>query len=210
MEFKFSCDFIEFESKVWYRGIDFEYESQQLLEVLNQATKENDVQSYIKSSEKWFIPASLFKDYDFGHHEAFLLPEKSLGAEYRVDYLLIGKNSGGYHFVFVEFEDVNVPYKLLRSNEESSPVRKGLVQINDWKRWMDKNKEYFLSNLGLPFKVFNISSWSIHYCLVVSRREKMDDIAREMREQKAFDIPGLRIVSYDRLVDNVRRLTNGF
>ena len=123
MESTLPNHFFEFVSG-WNDNIDFGYESKMLLKVLDNAQKENDIQKYIKDNKKWFIPASIFEDYDFGHHEAYIVPEQALGSEYRVDYMLLGKNSLGYHFVFVEFEDVNVDFKLKTSNAESAPVKK--------------------------------------------------------------------------------------
>lgn len=38
----------------------------------------------------------------------------------------------------------------------------------------------------------------------------MSDIANEMRSQMQHETPGLHIVTYDRLVDNVKMLSNGF
>ena len=35
------------------------------------------------------------------------------------------------NFVFVEFEDVNVDYRLKTANSETDKVRKGLNQIRD-------------------------------------------------------------------------------
>lgn len=46
----------------------------------------------------------------------------------------------------------------------------------------------------------------INYCLVVGRRNRMDDVANQMRGQSQHDVPGLRIVSYDRLVDGERQM----
>jgi len=191
-------------------NIDFEKEADIFLSVLDSATRENDVQQYIKQNKKWFIPGALFKDYDFGHHSAYLIPEQSLGAEYRVDYMLLGNNSIGHQIVLVEFEDVNVDYRIKSSNCESSAVRKGLAQISDWKRWMDDNRAYFLKSCGLSEIINNIPSWGIHYCLVVSRRNRMDEIANLLRGQRQHETPELHIVSFDRLVDNVRNLANGF
>lgn len=152
----------------------------------------------------------MFKDYNFGHHEAFIVPEQTLGAEYRVDYMLLGRNSIGFQIVLVEFEDVNVDYKIQTSNIETDSVRKGLAQIKDWKRWMDCNREYFMKSCGLNNMSGNIPTWGINYCLVVSRRSRMDDSANQMRGQSQYETPALHIVTYDRLVDNVRRLCNGF
>lgn len=191
-------------------NIDFEKEANQFQQVLDAATKENDVQQYIKLTGKWFIPASLLKDYDFGHHSAYLVPEQSLGAEYRADYMLLGHNSIGHQIVLVEFEDVNVDYTIKSSNSETVAVRKGLTQIRDWKRWMDDNRAYFLKSCGLSEIANSIPSWGIHYCLVVSRRARMNEVSNQMRGQMQHESPELHIVTYDRLVDNVRELTNGF
>ncbi len=209
MDFNTPDKFIEFQLG-WYRGVDFDLEASSLLESLDDAGKENDIQKYIKENKKWFIPASLFEDYDFGHHEAYIVPEQGLGAEYRVDYMLLGKNSIGYNIVLVEFEDVNVDYKIQSANIESESVRKGLGQIRDWKRWIDRNKEYFFKSCGMEDISANVPSWGIHYCLVVGRRDRMDRNANQMRRQSEYESPGLHIVSYDRLVDNVKRLHNGF
>ncbi|WMC92352.1 Shedu anti-phage system protein SduA domain-containing protein [Kineothrix sp. MB12-C1] len=209
MDYIVPDNFYKFKSD-WYQNIDFDYESELLLDVLNQASKENDIQSYIKENEKWFIPASIFEDYDLGHHEACIIPEQRLGAEYRADYMLLGRNSIGHHIVLIEFENVNVDYKVRTSNMESESVRKGIVQIKDWKRWMDDNRKYFMESCGLTNISGNIPIWGIHYCLVVSRRDRMDNTANQMRGQTQYETPALHIVTYDRLVDNVKKLSNGF
>ncbi len=209
MDFKVPSNFIEFDLG-WYQGIDFDQEADQLLNILNNAKKENDIQRYIKDNKKWFIPASLFEDYDFGHHEAFIVPEQALGVDYRVDYMLLGRNSIGHHIVFVEFENVNVDYKIKTSNMETESVRKGMAQIKDWKRWIDSNKDYFMKSCGLSSISANIPTWGIRYCLVVSRRDRMDETVNQMRRQSELEMSGLHIVSYDRLVDNVKKLHNGF
>jgi len=209
MDFIAPVNFIDLNQ---YRNakIDFDYEAQQLRTALDTSKKENDIQQYIKNNRKWFIPGSLLRDYDFGHHDAYLVPEQPLGAEYRADYMLLGRNSIGYHIVLVEFEDVNIEYKLASTNAETLSVRKGLTQIRDWKCWMDNNKNYFLDSCGLSDIRSSIPSWGIHYCLVVSRRKYMDDGANQMRGQMQAETPRLHIVTYDRLIDNTKKLTNGF
>ena len=194
----------------WFRAYDFDYEADELLNVLNKAEKENDIQQYIKNNQKWFIPASIFECYDFGHHEAYIVPEQQLGHKYRADYMLIGRNSIGYNIVLVEFEDVNVDYKIKTYNAETEAVRKGIAQINDWKRWMNDNRMHFLRECIPADFISNVPPWGIRYCLVVSRREKMDNVANDIRGQQSEHDPSLKIITYDRLVDNVRRLSNGF
>lgn len=179
----------------WYRDIDLHYEAEQLLKVLDSAQKENDIQRYIKENKKWFIPASIFEDYDFGHHEAYISIEQPLGAEYRADYMLLGRNSIGHHIVLVEFEDVNVDFRLQTSNMETEAVRKGMAQINDWKRWMDSNRPYFLQSCGLSDVGRNIPTWGITYCLVVGRRKRMDDTSNQMRGQIEYE-RGIHVITY--------------
>lgn len=195
-----------------YRGsaIDFNKEARLLCAALDASCKENDIQRYIKNNQKWFIPGSLLRDYDFGHHGAYLVSEQPLGAEYRADYMLLGRNSLGYHVVLVEFEDVNTEYNMKNENTERVSVRKGLTQIRDWKRWIDDNRQYFLESSGLSSIKENIPSWGFNYCLVVSRRRLLNDAANQMRRQQQEEMHQLRIVTYDRLVDNVELLVNGF
>lgn len=191
------------------RKTDFKKEAELLRAELDKASKENDIQSYIKNNKKWFVPLSILKSYDFGHHFACVVPEYSLGNEYRVDYLLIGKNSLGYQFVFVEFEDVNVDFRNKTSNSVTEKVRKGITQLKDWRRWIDKNKNYFEGKEGIKEFCRDIPSWGFHYCLVVGRRERMDNISNILRGEMQDDFRGLKIISYDRLVDNVSLMHNG-
>ncbi len=90
--------------------------------------------------------------------------------------MLIGKNSDGYSIVLVKFENANTEFILKTENAEAESVRKGLTQIRDWKRWLDSNREY------------------------------MNDRVRELRSQLVYEMQNLKIVSFDRLVDNVCKL----
>ena len=170
---------------------------------LNKSTKEEDIQRYIKENKKWVIPGSIFEEYNFGHHGKYLFPEQQLGSEYKADYCLLGKNSDGYHIVLVEFENPSKPYMLKSSNTESEEVRKGLTQISDWERWLDSNRSYFLNSMGLTSKGINIPTYRFHYCLVVSRRNLMDNDAKELRSHKISKINNLNIITYDRLLDYI-------
>lgn len=61
MDYTVPENFYEFKCG-WYRGIDLDYEAEQLLKVPDAAQKENDIQHYIKENKKWFIPASILKN----------------------------------------------------------------------------------------------------------------------------------------------------
>lgn len=61
-----------------YHSLDCQQESEELLEVIKTARKESDVQDYIKRNKKWFVPLSILKAYDFGHHFSCVVPEYQL------------------------------------------------------------------------------------------------------------------------------------
>ena len=67
-----------------YRLLDCKREAKELLDIINSSKKESDLQSYIKSNQKWFIPLSILKAYDFGHHfsffEEFIISSNSLAS----------------------------------------------------------------------------------------------------------------------------------
>lgn len=112
--------------------------------------------------------------------------------------------------VLVEFEKANVPFILTSSNTEHESVRKGITQIPDWKRWLDDNREYFLKSSGFRDKGIDIPTLRIFYCLVVSRREFMDSRATDLRSQICYEMNNIKIISYNRLVDNIVKLNNGY
>ena len=192
------------------RRLDLLKEAQIYREVLYKSESEQQIQKYIKENRKWFIPGSILKNYNFGHHDAYLFPELKLGAEYVVDYALLGKNSSGYSLVLTEFEKPNTPFMILTSNTESHSVRKGLTQIRDWKRWMEDNRNYFFESMGLKNRGIYIPISRIFYCIVVSRRDYMDKKSRDLRSELCYERNNTDIISFDRLGDNICKLTEGY
>jgi hypothetical protein len=62
-----------------------------LIEIGKPTATETSIMKFIKQNQAYFIVGSLLKEYNFGHHEAFVIPEFLFGNTYRVDYLMIGK-----------------------------------------------------------------------------------------------------------------------
>ncbi|AMJ41394.1 Shedu anti-phage system protein SduA domain-containing protein [Anaerotignum propionicum] len=189
-----------------YKDMDFELEASKLQNIIYTAENELKIQQYIKQNKKWFIPGSIFLDYNFGHHDAYLFPEQQLGNEYAADYMLVGKNSDGYSIVLIEFEKANTHYLITSANTESESVRKGLTQIQDWKRWIDSNRDYFLKNIELLQQGIDVPVYRIYYYLVVSRRDFMNLTALDVRSQSMYEKINTKIVTFDRLVDNIKKL----
>lgn len=190
--------------------LDLGVESTYFKDIIDKAENENEIQRYIKNNRKWFIPASIYKEYNFGHYGAYLFTEMALGGEYFTDYALLGKSSDGYSIVLIEFEKANVPFIISSSNTEHESVRKGITQIRDWKRWLDYNREYFLRSSGFTEKGIDIPTSRIYYCLVVSRRDLMNNVAKDLRSQICYEMNNTKILSFDRLVDNILKLDNGY
>lgn len=191
------------------RNIDYKKESALFLEQLNISKNEHDIQTYIKDNKKWFIPLSVIYN-DYGIYNAagnYLYKELPLGKDYKSDYAILGHNSDGYKLLLMEFE---TPSKIdilqKNSNEFTKEVRKGLTQLEDWKLWFENNREYFIRSMNYSDENINFSLSQIHYLLVISRRECFDSRANDKRNQYCFENRNIKIVSYDRLVDNIASL----
>src|SRR5690606_16902163 len=99
---------------------------------------ERGVLQFIRENRAYFIIASVLCNYDFGHHGAFLFPEFPLSTNFVTDYLVIGRNSGGHEFIFIEIESV---YGAVTTKDGSfgESIRKGVKQVEDWQFWLEKN-----------------------------------------------------------------------
>jgi hypothetical protein len=171
-------------------------------------TTERNILNFIKENQTYFIIGSILKDnYSFGHHSLFIFPEFSLPPNYCVDYLLVGQNSNGYHFVFIELEN---PYQniTLQDGSFGNTIRKGINQINDWKIWIEAN----FSHLRLVFegykndtetlpKEFNVfDNTRIHFVVVAGRRTDYDDKTYRLRREYQQDSK-ISVIHYDNLLD---------
>jgi len=122
--------------------------------------------------------------------------------------MLIGKDSGRYSLVLVELETLNTEYLIGTANMESESVRKGLTQLQDWKRWLENNREYFMRDIGLREFGIDIPTYKTYFYLVVGRKKYMNKIAIEVRAQSMYERHNIKIVTFDRLLENVRKLGN--
>ncbi len=172
---------------------------------------ERDIQKFIKDNRAWFIIASILKNnYPFGNHAIFIFPEFQLPPDYKVDYLLVGKNSDGYHFVFVELE---APYGRITCNNGSygNSLRKGITQIDNWECWIEQNfsslKLVFqgLTNkdIVLPNEFRDFDKTRVHYLVIAGRRT---DFNERTYRKKRLDLEQrkLLIIHYDNLIDFAR------
>lgn len=181
-------------------------------ELLNKrGITELDIKRYIQDNGYYHIPAAIFEGYSFGHHEAVLFKEFQLGTTYQVDYLLAGKASGGWQFIFVEFEN---PYGAvtLKDGNLGEVIRMGLNQIDDWKTYIEAHyatiQEEFEKHTQnmLPKEFLRYDATRMHFVVVAGRRNHYDNEITRMHQRRIERERNIRLIHYDNLLDSARRL----
>ncbi|WP_171654151.1 Shedu anti-phage system protein SduA domain-containing protein [Paenibacillus foliorum] len=181
------------------------------LEMLDTpGTPERTVLNWLRENKAYFIIASILKYYSFGHHEAFIFPELRLGTTLQVDFLIIGKNSGGYEFIFIELE-ARYGKITMADGELGDVFRKGIRQVKDWGDWLEVYFTSFQETLlkyknleqPLPLEFLKPDRTRFHYVVVGGRRtdfnEKTYRIKRRIREEQNIDL-----LHYDNLYDTAK------
>jgi hypothetical protein len=173
---------------------------------------ERKILKFIKEYEAYFIIASIVKDYSFGHHSLFVFPEFQLSNDYKPDYVIVGKNSDGHHFIFVELES---PYGniIIGDGNFGEAIRTGINQTRDWNVWLQKNfsqirqefEKYSKENDILPNEFHNFDATRIHYVVIAGRRTDFDEKSRRLRREE-FDTRKTKIMHYDNLIETAQRV----
>lgn len=186
-------------------------------------TNERTILKFINQYGNYHIIASILYQYNFGHHGAYVFREFKLGTSYVADYLIIGKSSGGYEFIFVELQKPkgNITKK---DGTFGSDIRDGLDQIDDWKRWLDSNystlyenfKKYKNKNIHkldnetriLTDEFIKYDSTRMHFVVVAGRRsdfkanqEVTYSLKRALKKER-----NINLIHYDNLVDLSKKL----
>mgnify|MGYP000262402918 CR=1 FL=1 len=185
-----------------------------LLNSLENKEPERQILRHIKNSESHFLVASILNNhFDFGHHDAYVFPEFKIGP-YFVDYLIVGQNTGGYEFVFCEFESpVNKGSKkiTLKDGSFGGVIRDGKKQIKEWKRLLQSNfkcvEESFRKELhperSLPNEFIEYDASRMHYVIVAGRRDDFNESSHREKRELSNDCI---VIYYDRLYDYAIRL----
>lgn len=183
--------------------------NKQFLESLNSCKNEREILNHIKEAENYHVIGSLLRGMSLriGHHGAFLFPEFQLSNKYQVDYLLLGKSSGGYEFVLIELEN---PYGniILKDGNLGAEFRDGISQIDEWKRWLQINytsfaetfKKYKNKEFDLPDEFYTLDLSRFHYVVVAGRRNDFSELTYTIaREKKKTE--DITLLHYDNLYD---------
>lgn len=181
-------------------------EFEQLLD--KQDATERDILNFVNRERAYFLIGSLLHAYfPFGHHGVFLFPEFQLGNSYKVDHLIVGQNSSGWHFVFVELEAPNGKITI-EDGSYGEAFRKGLRQVNDWETWLEARYSSITETFEKALKVGDVMPQEfrqfdrsrIHYVVVAGRRSDFNDKTYRICRRER---PRLTI-HYDNIVDAAR------
>jgi hypothetical protein len=181
--------------------------------VENNNSNERDILNFISSNKAYFIIESIFEHFNFGHHfGTFLFKEFSLPGNYRTDFTLIGKNSGGYELIFIELEHPNHNITT-KQGEFGDGIRKGINQIEDWDTWLDANFSSLKNELNkklnkstsLPSEFYELDKSRIHYVVVAGKRihylEKTYRLRRKIKKDK-----NIHLLHYDNLIADTKTI----
>lgn len=175
--------------------------------LLEKECTERDILNFINKEKAYYVIASIFDGYRFGHHQAFLFREFELPPNYIVDFVLIGKNSGGFEFIFVELENPNGQI-VTKEGEFGVAIRKGIKQINDWDDWIEKNfyslrlvfNKYMGQQEQLPKEFYELEKSRIHYVVIAGRRSDYTNKTYQLR-RKLLKSNNILLLHYDNLLD---------
>lgn len=185
----------------------------EFIELLNrESTNERKILNFIRDNSAYHIVGSILKsNFNFGHHDAFVIPEFMLGTSYKVDYLLFGRRSGGYEFAYIEFESPTGKITL-QNGKSGEVIRKGLSQVGDWNSWLEANYQSLLETfnkykkpaLALPEEFYRLDKTRIHYVVVAGRRDDFNEktyrLKRELKDNR------ITLLHYDNLYDSARNV----
>ncbi len=175
----------------------------------HDSTSELDLLNYIRDNKAAFIVTSLLSYTDFGHHERFVFPEFQLSNNYKVDFLILGRSSGGYSFLFVELEN---PYgKITTVNGDfSTAINKGIKQVKDWKRWIPKNFSSFQQTLrkfkgptneDFPREFYELELDRFNFMVIAGRRDHYKPHTYQQNREILGNGERIRVLHYDNLIE---------
>jgi Shedu protein SduA, C-terminal len=72
----------------------------------------------------------------------WVLSQKRLGSEYVTDFVIGERSSGGFEWYFVELQSPRARLFVPSTGRLSPQLDEGIRQIQEWRRWLDDNRDY--------------------------------------------------------------------
>jgi len=177
--------------------------------LLDSNPTERQILNFINQNKHYNLIASIFHSgLSFGHHDAYLFKEFELPSTFKSDYLLVGKNSHGYHFAFVELESPSGSITT-KDGGFGTTIRKGIKQTEDWDKWLEGNYsalslifDKYKSNLvELPKEFRSLNKTRLNYVIVSGRRKDFNDNTYE-EKRRLLRNQNINLLHYDNLLDS--------
>lgn len=194
--------------------IELEFET-----LLNSNPSERQILNFINQNKYYNLIASIFHSgFTFGHHGSYLFKEFEFPSTYKADYLLVGKNSHGYHFIFIELENPSGSITN-KDGEFGTTIRKGIKQVEDWDKWLEGHfnslslifEKLKSSFIELPNEFRTLNKTRLNYVVICGRRKDFNDNTYE-EKRRLLRNKNINLLHYDNLIDSYRTFysTNNF
>jgi hypothetical protein len=159
--------------------------------VLADAPDERSLQKFLASFPMLLAPLAPIGG------DVWCLDRPRFGSELVPDFLLASITSIGFRWAMIELESPNEP-ALTKAGLPAKKLAEALKQIRDWRTWLTDNVAYARGERGLE----DIEPTCPTY-VVIGRRAALD--SRQVKTYRALSTDGAAVMSYDRLVEQMRR-----
>jgi Domain of unknown function (DUF4263) len=174
---------------VWWDGIS-DTDVATYRRVLDGARDERPLQRLLASD-----PILLIQHLRGGHGR-WVLSQKRLGSEYVPDFVIGERSSSGFEWYFVELQSPLARLFVPSSGRLSEQFDEGVRQIQEWRRWLEDNRDYARrprSRNGLGLVDVSPRDPGL---LIIGRETDLDEADRQRRRQLDQDL-NIRIHTYD-------------
>jgi hypothetical protein len=198
--------------------------AEELETLIDSSTSEHPIVQWLKQKENACILPLAVKMFPLGK---YALPEFSFGTDYRADFVVMGRFSGGFDIQFIEMEPPNVPL-FTRAGIPAKRFAGALSQVRDWKAYVEKNRGIVLKELAKsaekeallltrwirnpkgsfssrsPYSPLSIyhpeAGFNWDYHIVIGRRTSLSE--EHLGKKAAFhNTDSVEVMTYDRLID---------
>lgn len=167
-----------------------------LIRIVENAPNESSIQRYLESCPQ--LLAGLLTG-----RSRYVVPRPSLAGKYVPDFLLADVDSSGIRWVLLELETTGSGITLTTESSFDKYVRKGVSQVQDWRRWLTKNLAHAReckADGGAGLTDIDPDSSAI---VIAGRRHLLKPLARDIRrpfEQKNQ----ISVHTYDWLIERLQ------
>jgi len=139
-----------------------------------------------------------------GGHGRWVIPEKRLGSEYRLDFAVGEAHSMGFDWTAVEIQSPQAKFFVPSSNRTTADFDEAIRQIVEWRAWLKVNLDYARrSRVDHGLGLTGIEP--LTHGLIILGRER--DVTVEIAERARGRVEGMNINvhTFDWLVREARR-----